>query len=85
MARIEPVQEPYTEKFAAWLAKTMPPGVPPLTLFTTLARDERLFERFLGGSLLDRGHLAQGPRAAQGVCGASDHAQRVEQAADADG
>jgi alkylhydroperoxidase family enzyme len=57
MARIAPVQQPYTEKFATWLERTMPPGVPPLALFTTLARDERLFERFSRGSLLDRGHL----------------------------
>jgi hypothetical protein len=35
----------------------MPPGVPPLVLFTTLARDARLFERFRGGGLLDKGHL----------------------------
>jgi alkylhydroperoxidase family enzyme len=50
-------QAPYPEKIEAWLARTMPPGVPPLTLFTTLARDERLFERFSKGALLDRGHL----------------------------
>jgi hypothetical protein len=31
--------------------------VPPLTLFTTLARDERLFGRFMAASLLDPGHL----------------------------
>jgi hypothetical protein len=35
----------------------MPAGVPPLVLFTTLARDARLFERFRGGGLLDKGHL----------------------------
>lgn len=35
----------------------MPKGVPPLRLFTTLARDKRLFERFMAGGLLDRGHL----------------------------
>jgi alkylhydroperoxidase family enzyme len=35
----------------------MPPGVPPLTLFTTLARDPRLFQRFMAGGLLDRGNL----------------------------
>lgn len=35
----------------------MPPGMQPLTLFTTLARDERLFQKFFAGSLLDRGHL----------------------------
>jgi alkylhydroperoxidase family enzyme len=32
-------------------------GKPPLLLFTTLARDPRLFEKFSAGSLLDRGHL----------------------------
>jgi hypothetical protein len=31
----------------------MPPGVEPLVLFRTLARDPRLFERFMGGGLLD--------------------------------
>jgi len=35
----------------------MPAGVPPLVLFTTLARDTRLFLRFMSGGLLDRGHL----------------------------
>ncbi|MFL9865719.1 carboxymuconolactone decarboxylase family protein [Paraburkholderia fungorum] len=35
----------------------MPPGVPPLGLFTTMARDERLFGKFFAASLLDRGHL----------------------------
>ena len=32
-------------------------GRPPLVLFTTLARDKRLFGKFFGGGLLDRGHL----------------------------
>lgn len=32
-------------------------GHPPLVLFTTLARDKRLFGKFFGGGLLDRGHL----------------------------
>ena len=35
----------------------MPPGVPPLLLFRVLARDERLFQRFMGAGLLDKGHL----------------------------
>jgi alkylhydroperoxidase family enzyme len=35
----------------------MPPGRTPLILFTTLARDTRLFNRFFAGGLLDRGHL----------------------------
>src|SRR5437879_3233713 len=36
----------------------MPPGVPPLSLFTTLARVPRVYERFRAGSLLDRGPLS---------------------------
>jgi alkylhydroperoxidase family enzyme len=35
----------------------MPPGVPPLVLFTTLARVPRVYDRFRAGSLLDRGPL----------------------------
>lgn len=32
-------------------------GRTPLALFTTLARDRRLFQKFFAGGLLDRGHL----------------------------
>jgi alkylhydroperoxidase family enzyme len=35
----------------------MPPGKPPLVLFTTLARDPRLFGKLFSAGLLDRGHL----------------------------
>ena len=35
----------------------MPEGMAPLVLFTTLARDERLFRKFFAGGLLDKGHL----------------------------
>lgn len=33
-------------------------GAPPLLLFTTMARDRRLFFKFFNSGLLDRGHLA---------------------------
>jgi alkylhydroperoxidase family enzyme len=36
----------------------MPPGVPPLGLFTTLARVPRVWDRFRAGSLLDRGPIS---------------------------
>jgi alkylhydroperoxidase family enzyme len=36
----------------------MPPGQPPLRLFTTLARDPRLCRKFFSAGLLDRGHLS---------------------------
>ena len=38
----------------------MPPGIAPLVLFRALARDPRLFQRFMGGGLLDKGHLTLG-------------------------
>lgn len=37
-------------------------GNPPLVLFTTLARDRRLFDKFFGAGLLDRGHLTMRQR-----------------------
>jgi alkylhydroperoxidase family enzyme len=56
-ARIEPARPPYSAEIQAALERIMPPGVPQLTLFTTLARDPRLFERFRRAALLDKGHL----------------------------
>jgi alkylhydroperoxidase family enzyme len=56
-ARLAPLDPPYAPDLQAFLDRIMPAGVPPLVLFTTLARDARLFERFRGGGLLDKGHL----------------------------
>jgi alkylhydroperoxidase family enzyme len=56
--RIEPAKAPFSDNMQAWLNRTMPPGRAPLALFTMLARDERLFDRFFSGGLLDRGHLS---------------------------
>jgi alkylhydroperoxidase family enzyme len=36
----------------------MPLGVPPLVLFTTLARNPRVFQRFMAGGLLDPGSIS---------------------------
>ena len=57
-ARLAPAQPPFTPSIQASLDKIMPPGLPPLTLFTTLARDERLFQKLFSGGLLDKGHLS---------------------------
>jgi len=38
--------------------RIMPSGVPPLTLFTTLARVPRIYDRFRAASLLDRGPVS---------------------------
>ena len=56
-ARIAPAQPPFVPEVQAWLDRTMPAGQPPLVLFTTLARDPRLFVKFFSAGLLDRGHL----------------------------
>ena len=58
MSRVDPVTPPYAPDVQALFEKLMPPGVPPLTLFTTLARVPRIFDRFRAGSLLDRGPVS---------------------------
>jgi alkylhydroperoxidase family enzyme len=55
--RIAPADAPYSAEVQARLDALMPPGVAPLLLFRVLARDERLFQRFMGAGLLDKGHL----------------------------
>jgi alkylhydroperoxidase family enzyme len=55
--RIAPAELPFPADVQAWLDRTMPPDKPPLRLFTTLARDPRLFGKFFAAGLLDRGHL----------------------------
>ena len=36
----------------------MPPGVPPLVLFRTMARSPRVFAKMFAGGLLDKGPLS---------------------------
>lgn len=57
-ARIAPAEPPFSPDIQSALERIMPPGKPPLVLFTTLARDARLFGKFFAGGLLDRGHLS---------------------------
>ncbi len=56
-ARVAPAERPYAADMEETLARLMPPGVEPLILFRTLARDERLFRRLMAGGLLDKGTL----------------------------
>ena len=56
-ARIESAVPPYPEDVQEQLDRLMPPGKPPLALFTLMARDSRLFQRFMGGGLVDKGNL----------------------------
>ena len=57
VARLSPAQPPFAAEIQERLDSIMPKGTPPLILFTSLARDKRLFERFMAGSLLDPGQL----------------------------
>jgi alkylhydroperoxidase family enzyme len=55
--RIAPVTPPFSAPVAEALARIMPPGVPPLGLFRSLAVNERVFLRIVAGGLLDRGSI----------------------------
>jgi alkylhydroperoxidase family enzyme len=57
MSRIAPASAPYPSSVQASLDAIIPPGMSPLWLFRVMARDERLFARFMGAGLLDRGHV----------------------------
>ncbi len=56
--RIAPATAPYEDAVQSQFDRLMPPGVDPLLLFRTLANDTRLFSRFMGAGLLDKGHLS---------------------------
>jgi alkylhydroperoxidase family enzyme len=58
MPRITPAEPPYEPAIAAELARIMPPGVPPLLLFRTMAKSPRIFSKMFAGGLLDKGPLA---------------------------
>ena len=58
MNRIEPAAAPYEPAIADALARIMPPGMEPLVLFRTMARNPRIFARLFAGGLLDKGALS---------------------------
>jgi alkylhydroperoxidase family enzyme len=55
--RISPVDPPYTPEVQAEFDKLMR-GAPPLLLFRTVARNPRVLQRMIAGSLLDRGSIS---------------------------
>ena len=54
--RIAPLAPPYPADLQSQWDRVMR-GKPPLLLFRTIARSPRAWEKFVGGSLLDRGPL----------------------------
>ena len=57
MPRVAPLNSPYPPGLQATFGKIMPAGIEPLVLFRTLAVNERVYQRFTAGDLLDRGLL----------------------------
>ena len=55
--RIATAGPPFSPEIQSALDRVMPMGVPPLVLFTTLARNPRVFQRFMAGGLLDKGSI----------------------------
>jgi 4-carboxymuconolactone decarboxylase len=56
--RIAPVAPPYALEVAEDLKKLMPPGMEPLGLFRTLAKNPRVLRRLRRGALLDPGSIS---------------------------
>lgn len=56
--RITPLEPPYDIDTAAALQAIMPPGMEPLKLFRTQARNLRVFKRMAAGNLLDKGSIS---------------------------
>jgi len=56
MSRIVPLSPPYAPEIAEQFDRIMR-GAPPLVLFRVMASQKRAWEKFRGGSLLDRGPL----------------------------
>ena len=57
MPRVAPLQPPYAPEIQQQFDRIMR-GAPPLVLFRVMAGHPRAWEKFRGGSLLDRGPLA---------------------------
>ncbi len=55
--RIAPIDPPYSPDVQAEFDKLMR-GAPPLLLFRTVARNPRVLQRMMAGSLLDRGSIS---------------------------
>lgn len=58
MTRLPPREPPYDAGTTEDLTKLMPPGVPPLRLFRTLAHNPRVLRRIRKGGLLDPGAIS---------------------------
>lgn len=56
-ARIRPASPPFEPSVQQQLDKIVPRGMEPFAIFTTLARDPRLFAKCVGKALFGKGHI----------------------------
>ncbi len=57
MTRISPIEKPYGAENDELFDLVMPPGMEPLLLFRVLARNQRIFPRFMRAGVLDKGPI----------------------------
>jgi len=60
--RISPLEAPFTESVEADFNAIMPPGMPPLSIFKTVAHNPRVLHRMVMGGLLDKGSISLADR-----------------------
>jgi alkylhydroperoxidase family enzyme len=56
--RISPAEASFEASIAESFDRIMPPGIEPLKLFRTMARNPRIVRRMFAGSLLDKGTIS---------------------------
>jgi alkylhydroperoxidase family enzyme len=55
--RIVPLEAPFTAEVEAGFNTIMPPGMPPLSIFKTIAHNPRVLHRMIIGGLLDKSSI----------------------------
>ena len=60
--RLAPLEAPFSPDVEKTLEALMPPGVPPLLLFRTIAHNPRVLAKIRAGNLLDRGSIERRDR-----------------------
>ena len=60
--RLSPLPPPYPAAVQSRLEALLPPGMPVLNIFATVAHNPRVLERMLAGGLLDKGSISLADR-----------------------
>lgn len=56
--RVKAVTAPYSADVQEAFNTIMPPGMPPLNIFTSVANNPRILQRMVAGGLLDKGSIS---------------------------